>query len=111
MFFRVDLNSRIGHRWIFREDLISKIMKICLLNNFCPEGSTRGTVHFCIYLSNRKSFGHEFCTPFTAKLKLGVVVFKDTLSGLRQFLAIESLESDEKCFLFHLKSSFRSQDI
>ena len=35
--------------------------------------------------------------------------FKGTLSGLRQFLATES--PDEKCFLFHLKSSCRSQDI
>ena len=35
------------------------------------------------------------------------------LSGLRQFLATESpfFKSDEKCFLFHLKSSFSSQDI
>ena len=38
--------------------------------------------------------------------------FKGALSGLRQFLATESLfKNDEKCFLFHLKSSFRSQDI
>ena len=33
---------------------------------------------------------------------------KGTLSGLRQYLATES---PLKCFLFHLKSSFRSQDI
>ena len=37
---------------------------------------------------------------------------KGALSGLRQFLATESLlKNDVKCFLFHLKSSFRSQDI
>ena len=36
---------------------------------------------------------------------------KGALSGLRQFLATESPLNDEKCFLFHLKSSFRSQDI
>ena len=33
-----------------------------------------------------------------------MTVIKDALSGLRQF------KNDEKCFLFHLKSSFRSQD-
>ena len=33
---------------------------------------------------------------------------KGVLSGLRQFFATES---PLKCFLFHLKSSFRSQDI
>ena len=38
--------------------------------------------------------------------------FKGALSGLRQFLASESpLKKGEKCFLFHLKSSFCSQDI
>ena len=38
--------------------------------------------------------------------------FKGTLSGLRQFLANGSkCKNDEKCFLFHLKSSFYSQDI
>ena len=36
---------------------------------------------------------------------------KGTLSGLKQFLAAESSWNDEKCFLFHLKSFFRSQDI
>ena len=35
-----------------------------------------------------------------------------TLSGLRQLLAIESpLKMMKNAFLFHLKSSFRSQDI
>ena len=39
-------------------------------------------------------------------------IFKSALSGLRQFLATESpLKMIKKCFLFHLKSSFRSQDI
>ena len=40
-------------------------------------------------------------------------ILKGGLSGLRQFLARESslMKNDEKCFLFHLKSSFRSQDI
>ena len=38
--------------------------------------------------------------------------FKGALSGLRQFLAAESpFEMIKKCFLFDLKSSFRSQDI
>ena len=37
---------------------------------------------------------------------------KGALPGLRQFLTTEgSLENDEKCFLFHLKSSFCSEDI
>ena len=47
MFFHVDLILRIGYRWIFREDLISpiwqkfaKISKICLVNNFSPQGSS-----------------------------------------------------------------------
>ena len=38
--------------------------------------------------------------------------FKVALSGLRQFLVSESpLKIIKKCFLFHLKSSFRSKDI
>ena len=36
---------------------------------------------------------------------------KGALSGLRQFLADESSLNMMKIFLFHLKSSFRSQDI
>ena len=41
-----------------------------------------------------------------------IVKFKGALSGLRQFLAIENpAKNDEKFFLFHLESSFRSQDI
>ena len=36
---------------------------------------------------------------------------KGALSGLKQFLATESPLKDEKCFLFHLKSSFHSRDI
>ena len=38
-------------------------------------------------------------------------ILKDILSGLRQFLATKSPLSDEKCFLFHHKISFRFQDI
>ena len=38
--------------------------------------------------------------------------FKDALSCQRQYLANESpFKNDEKCFLFHLESSSRSQDI
>ena len=38
--------------------------------------------------------------------------FKDELSDLRQFLAFENpLKMIKKCFLFYLKSYFRSQDI
>ena len=36
--------------------------------------------------------------------------FKGALSGLKQFLAIES-PFDGNSFLFHLKNSFRSQDL
>ena len=43
---------------------------------------------------------------------LPVEDFKGALSGLRQFLATESpLKLMKIFFLFHLKSSFRSQDI
>ena len=44
---------------------------------------------------------------FEVFFKVGVL--KGTLSGLKKLLAIE--KEIEKCFLFHLKSSFRSQDI
>ena len=37
--------------------------------------------------------------------------FKGALSGFTQFLATESPKNNEKCFLFHHKSYFRSQDI
>ena len=40
-----------------------------------------------------------------------VITVKGALLGLRQFLATEPFKNDEKCFLFHLKNSFRSQDI
>ena len=41
-----------------------------------------------------------------------IPIFKDLLSVLRQYLANESpLLKDEKYFLFHLKRSFRYQDI
>ena len=39
-------------------------------------------------------------------------MFEGAPSSLRQVLAIEnSFKNDEKYFLFHLKSCFRSQDI
>ena len=38
--------------------------------------------------------------------------FNSTLSGLKQFFSNRKpFKNDEKCFLLHLKSSFRSQDI
>ena len=37
---------------------------------------------------------------------------KATLSDLKEFLATERLlKKNKKCFLFYLKSNFRSQDI
>ena len=33
-----------------------------------------------------------------------------TLLGLRQVLKLKTLKNDEKCLLFHLESSFYSQD-
>ena len=49
---------------------------------------------------------------FTAICDAPKMFIKGALSGLRQFLATESsFKNDEKCFLFHLRSSFRSQDI
>ena len=37
--------------------------------------------------------------------------FKIGLSASKKFVLFENDENDEKGFLFHLKSSFRSQDI
>ena len=37
-------------------------------------------------------------------------MLKDALSGLRQFF-VKMIKMAEKCFPFHLKSSFRSQGI
>ena len=37
--------------------------------------------------------------------------FKGALSILRDFWLLKSFKNDEKCFLFHLKLSFHSQDI
>ena len=45
------------------------------------------------------------------KNKEGVPFIKGALSGLRLFLATESLLKMMKNALFHLKSFFRSQDI
>ena len=42
---------------------------------------------------------------------LSLLNVKCTLSGLGKFLETESLLKIRKCFLFHLRSSFRSQDI
>ena len=46
-------------------------------------------------------------------MKFGQLIeFEGAVSGRRQFLATESpLKTIKKRFLFHLKSSFRSQDI
>ena len=44
--------------------------------------------------------------------EMGKAEIKGALSGLRQlFSNWKPLKNDEKCFLFHLKSFFRSQDI
>ena len=40
-----------------------------------------------------------------------ITVLKGALSCLRQFVNWKPSKNDEKCFLFHLKSSFCSQDI
>ena len=41
-----------------------------------------------------------------------MVFVLSALSGLRQFYDNwKPFKNDEKCFLFHLKSSFRSQDM
>ena len=41
-----------------------------------------------------------------------MIQFKGSLTGLRQYLETESfLKMIKNAFLFHLKSSFRSQDI
>ena len=53
-------------------------------------------------------------SKFTEKGKYGSSLFgiKGALSGLRQlFDSWKVFQNDEKCFLFHVKSSFRSQDI
>ena len=39
------------------------------------------------------------------------MLLEGALSDMRQFLETEMAKNDEKCFLFHLKSSFRFQDI
>ena len=40
-----------------------------------------------------------------------ISVLKVGLSPSKKFAAMNALKADENCFLFHLKSSFRSQDI
>ena len=50
----------------------------------------------------------------TEKGQYGSSLFglKGALSGLRQFFGSwKAFQNDEKCFLFHVKSSFRSQNI
>ena len=39
------------------------------------------------------------------------VQLKGALSGLRVFGNWKPFKNDEKCFLFHLKRSFRAQDV
>ena len=55
-----------------------------------------------------KTFTDGYRGREVSRFKKGV---KDNFSGLRQFLATESplKNENEKCFLFHLKRSFRSQ--
>ena len=56
----------------------------------------------------------SMCIAIVYKPGNDVVNFeiKGALSGLRQSLATESpLKMIKKCFLFHVKSSFRSQHI
>ena len=43
-----------------------------------------------------------------------VIILKGALSNLKEFLTAESrkpFKINEKCFLFHVKSSFSSQDV
>ena len=44
-------------------------------------------------------------------MRFPVLEFKGPLSGLRQFLTLESSKNDEKCFLFYVNTSFCSSDI
>ena len=51
---------------------------------------------------------------FILKALFILKIFKVRLSPSKKialFASMKALKNDEKCFLFHLKSSFRSQDI
>ena len=59
----------------------------------------------------------DFCEPpynvdFSVNLhNIKILILKGAFSELRVFGKWKLLKNDEKCFLFHLKISFRSQDI
>ena len=61
-------------------------------------------------MSVRSNYAFRFRN--ISSVYLNTYLLKDALSGSRQFLATENpLKMMAKGFLFHLKSSFRSQDI
>ena len=63
-----------------------------------PQFVTTGKKQIIFYVINSISY----FTP----------AFKSGLSCLKQFWQLKKpFKNDEKCFLFHLKTSFRSQDI
>ena len=86
-----------------------------------------GPVHFLLYINDIKKsslilsfflFADDASALLIIKkdIKSTLLIIKkdlkDALSGLRQFLAIESsLPMMKNSFLFHLKNSFCSQDI
>ena len=61
-------------------------------------------------MSGRSNYAFRFRN--ISSVYSNTYLLKDALSGSRQFLTTENaLKMMAKCFLFHLKSSFRSQDI
>ena len=73
-----------------------------IFQDFCPNFSCQKTLNSFKELQNSTVF---------FKIALNYTV-KGAISGLKKFLVTEStLKMMEKCFLFDLKSFFRSQDI
>ena len=63
-------------------------------------------------IKNKNKLGTNLALNKSALKLTFLVFFKGALSGLRQFLATESpLKLMKNAFVFHLKSSFRSQVI
>ena len=87
--------------------LLLDFLQLCLVEIQSGKQKSWLIYHSIVTWSNN-SF-HHWCFFPTQPDKCFEV--KGALSGLRQILATESLKDDEKYFLFHLKSSFRSQDI
>ena len=71
------------------------------------EVNINSSISYCVFCSNYS----DNKSVTICKIKTNYLKLDSHLPNKLLFASMTAFKNDEKCFLFHLKSSFRSQDI